>query len=178
MDRIILEHRFTTHQMLVILLGIGFPLIITFITLCSLIPLMHFAIFLFLLINLLLYGILIAIASFKRGFYKKNSKLYKASFSRGKIIFKSKISLVNRPKLSILKFKKSHKYAWYNVANPDMASSFNAFEINILSENHTQRDCILILKNEDNANKAVEFLSNNFALKNEIFNPDFSKGTP
>ncbi|MDT0295568.1 hypothetical protein ACFQ3R_02060 [Mesonia ostreae] len=178
MDRIILEHRFNTHQKLVILLGVGFPLIITFITLCSLIPLMHFVIFLFLLINLLLYGILVAIAFLKRGFYKKNAKLYKASFFYTKLIFKSKIRLVNRPKLAILKFKKAQKYAWFNVANPDMTSSFNAFEINILSENHTQRDCILILKNEDHANNAVEFLSSNFPLKLEMFNPDFSKGTP
>ncbi len=176
MDRIVLEGRFTTHQKLVILLGIGSPLLIIILTLLIKLPAYNFIGYFVLLFFLSIYSVLVAIAFMKRGFYKKNSKLYKASFINKKVILKSKIILTNKPKLSILKFKKYQKYAWFNVANPDMTSEFNSFEINILSENHTIREPILFLKNENNANNAVTFLTENFSLENEIFSPDFSTG--
>jgi len=172
MDRIVLEHRFTTHQKISILFYMGAPLIFIIFTLLR--RDLNEKGYVALLVFCLIYCLLIAIAFLKRGFIKIGTNLYRGSFLFNKLIFKTKIDFTKRPKLSILKFKKNQKLAFFSVANPDIASEFNAFDIYVLNENHTKRDLLLSLKDENNAKKGVAFLTHNFNLKYEDFSPNFN----
>jgi len=77
LDRIVLESRFTTHQKLVILLGIGSPLLIIILTLLIKLPAYNFIGYFVLLFFLSIYSVLVAIAFMKRGFYKKTQSYIK-----------------------------------------------------------------------------------------------------
>ncbi len=175
MTKIVLEDRFTTHQKITFLLYIGAPFIIGIFTLMrmSLNSNLNYKGYLILIILLVIYLFLILIAFLKRGFVKINSKLYKSSFFRGKLIFKKEIDISKTPKIAILQFKKSQKLAWFSIAKPDLATEFNTFEINFLNDKHTKRERILDLKNKDNVEPVIAFLTTNFDLKNEVYSPDF-----
>ena len=175
MNKIVLEDRFTTHQKITFLLYIGAPFIIGIFSLIrmSLNSNLNYKGYLMLVILLAIYFLLISIAFLKRGFVKINSKLYKGSFFRGKLISKKEIDITKTPKMAILKFNKSQKLAWFSAAKPDLATDFNTFEINFLNDNHTKRKRILDLKNKDNVEPVIIFLTTNFDLKNEVYSPDF-----
>ncbi|PZD78659.1 hypothetical protein [Mesonia sp. K7] len=85
----------------------------------------------------------------------------------------TKINLIDKPKLSVLKFKKVQKFAFFSAARPDLGSGFNSYEINILNKNHTKREAILVLKKEENSKKVIEFLTANFSLVHETYSPKF-----
>lgn len=169
MDKIILEDKYTTHQKITFLLYIGAPIIIIIVLLLKLE--LNYKGYLLLTFVITIYLFLISIAFSKKGFLKLNSKLYKASFFRGKLFFKKEIDISKTPKLAILKFKKSQKYSWFSDARPDLASDFNSFEINILNDRHTKIEALMDLSNEKIAQKAVDFLVSNFDLKFEVYSP-------
>lgn len=175
MNKIVLEDRFTTHQKITFLLYIGAPFIICIFALLKSAINSHLNSlgYLILMLFLLIYFFLISIAFLKRGFAKINSKLYKASFFRDTLIFKKEIDISKTPKLAILKFKKSQKFAWFSIAKPDLATDYDTFEINFLNENHTKREQILDLKNKNNIDPTIAFLTANFNLTHEIYSPDF-----
>ena len=89
------------------------------------------------------------------------------------MFIKKRIDISKTPKVAILKFKKSQKFAWFSAAKPDLATAFNSFEINILNDNHTKHKSIIALKKQDNVERAIKFLTTNFDLKNEVFSPNF-----
>lgn len=72
-----------------------------------------------------------------------------------------------------MKFRKSQKMAWFTIARPDLATTFNSFEVNILNKRHTIREPLLTLKKESNAENAIKFLTSKFDLKNEVYCPRF-----
>ena len=112
-------------------------------------------------------------AYLKRGLIKINSKLYKGSFFSGKLFFKTQIDISEKSKVSILKFRKSQKLAWFSIAKPDLATEFDSFEVNILNDNHTNRLPILDLKGENKIEPVIEFLNSKFGLKIEEYSPNF-----
>ncbi len=171
LKRIILEDRFTAHQKISLLLYIGAPFIIFIFFLMTMD--LNYKGFFLLAFLILIYGLIICISFTKRGFVKINLNLYRGLFFRGKLILKKKIDLKDKSKLSILKFQKSQKLAWFAAARPDLATTFNSFEINILNERHTVREEIITLKKEQSAEKAIDFLTLNFQLKNEVYCPRF-----
>jgi hypothetical protein len=171
MNKIILEDRFTTHQKITFLLYLGAPFIIGIVSLTQIN--LNFKGYLAVIVFVTVYIFLVATAFLKRGFIKINSNLYRGSFFRGKLFFKKRIDISKTPKIAILQFKKSQKLAWFSTARPDLATEFNSFEINILNERHTKREPILDLKNKDNVERTVNFLTANFDFKSEIYSPNF-----
>ena len=80
----------------------------------------------------------------------------------------------NRPVVSILKFKKSQKFAFFSAAKPDLSEEFNSFQLFVLTDNHIKRDSVMYFKKEENAQKAIQFLTSDFPLRHEVFSPNFS----
>jgi len=101
--------------------------------------------------------------------------LYKAKFFRGITLFNRKVDLTDRPVISILKFKKSQKYPFFSVARPDLSESFNSFEIFVLNKTHYKRDSVMYFKKEKSADNVIEFLTNDFPLRHEIFSPNYAR---
>ena len=172
-DKIILEERFTTHQKISLILYIGAPFIVSIFYLSISIIDLNIKGYLMLTILILIYGFIILLSFSKKGFLKIKSNLYRGLFFRDKLIFRKRIDLKDRPKISILKFRKTQKLAFFSAARPDLATEFNSFEINILNDKHTKREEIVTLRNIRNAENTIDFLELNFDLKNEIFSPDF-----
>ncbi|WP_437369685.1 hypothetical protein [Maribacter litoralis] len=109
----------------------------------------------------------------KNGLAVKNNELYKADFFLGKLIFKSKVKLSDNPAFSILKLRKRQKVI-YSVASPDASYGLISYDIYLLNEKHTQKKCVMSLRNEMSSKKASEFISTYTELKFEIYSPDFS----
>lgn len=123
---------------------------------------------------LLLFFYLIALAFSSKGLIKNQEKLYTAKFFNGFTLFKSRVTLKDRPVVSVLKFKKRQKYVWFSIAKPDLDKAFNSFEIFVLNERHIKRDSVMYFTNEENSKKAVEFLTTDFPLRHELFSPNFN----
>lgn len=130
--------------------------------------------YLFLMIFLLLFFYLVSLTFSKKGLIKKDHKLFKAKIFNGVTLSKRRVDLTDRPVVSILKFRKSQKMIWFSIAKPDLAKSFNSFEVFVLNDRHIKRDSVMYFETEDNATKALEFLTNNFPLRHELFSPNFS----
>jgi hypothetical protein len=81
--------------------------------------------------------------------------------------------LTDKPVVSILKFKKIQKFAFFSVAKPDLSESFYSFERFVLNKNHFKRDSIMYFKQEKCANDAIEFLTKDFPLRHELFSPNY-----
>lgn len=171
-DSIILESRFTTHQKTHIILSIGAPFIIMIVLLLkmNLNQRGYIALFIFILI----YSLMVCLAFTKRGILKEGSNLYRGLYFKNKRILKKKIGITDKSKISILKFKRSQKMAWFSVARPDLGSEFNAYDITLLNDKHTQKERLVSLSNNDIAEKTIEFLEAHFNLTYEIYSPDFS----
>ena len=170
-EKFISETAFSLHQR-VILIGFSLPPLLFLVALC-LIDL-NWKGYIFFLVILFLFLMFISLAFSKKGLIKKGDKLYKGKFFLGSTIFRRKIKLHNRPVVSILKFKKSQKLSFFSAARPDLGEQFNSFEIFILTGNHIKRDSVMYFKKEENAQKAIQFLTNDFPLRHEVFSPDFS----
>ncbi len=171
MHKIALESRYSLHQK-VMLFGFSFIAFTGFFNLISENLNMLGYLIAFLFFTLSIY--FLALAFSKKGLLKRGQKLYKTSSFLGFIIFRRKISIIERPIVSILKFKKKQKFAFVSSANPDQSETFNSFEIFVLNQRHTKRDSVIYFKKKENADKAIDFLTTNFPLKHEIFSPDFS----
>ncbi len=117
---------------------------------------------------------LLALMFSRKSLIVKKEKLYRSISIFGILLFRKKIKLYDRPIVSILKVKKSQKFAFVSSANPDQSESFSSFEIYVLNKKHTLRDSVVYFKKERNAHEAVNFLIENLPLKLEIFSPDFS----
>lgn len=121
----------------------------------------------------LLFLFLMALAFSKKSLIKNGEKLFKAKSFLGFTLFKRKVDLSERPIVSILKFRKRQKFSFVSAASPDQSESFNSFEIFVLNDRHTKRESVFYFKKEENAKLAVEFLTNDFPLKLEVFSPNF-----
>lgn len=169
-EKIILEDSFVTHQK-VHLLGLVSP-----------IPIFLGELFYYSfnwIGDLIVFGLIctfigaIFLAFSKKGFIKKNGKVYKAKFFRGQLLSRKRISLEDRPVVSLLKFKKRRKYAFFSAAQPDMGYGFNAFEVYALNERHIKRDLLMRFSSEESAEKALEFLTTGLELRQEMYSPNF-----
>lgn len=170
-NKIILEDRFTTHQKIHIILVIGTPLILIIFFLIQMD--LNYKGYLFLLLFIMLYLMLVCFSFTKRGLLKVDTNLYRGLFFYDKLISKTKINLEEKTKISVLKFKKFQKTAWFTVAKPDLGLNFNTFDINLLNDSHTIRNTLISLQSEVKSKETIEFLSEKFNLKYEIYNPDF-----
>ena len=110
----------------------------------------------------------------KKGFVKNNKGIHIGYFSLGKLLILEPIGLINRNKVSILKFKRRQRAAFVSIANPEFSEQFNSFEIYLLNEKHTIKEKVLSLKSDKKAKSAIEFLTKNSKLIYEIYSPDFS----
>lgn len=169
-NNLILEDSFSTHQK-IHLYAISSPVVAILLELLQVDLSWTSPFFVFFFVNLLLLVTVFAFS--KKGFSKSNGKLYKAKFFRGRVLYRSSINILDRPVVSILKFKRSRKYAFFSAAKPDLASSFNSFEVYILNERHTKRDLLMRLKSKEKAEKAIEFLCSEQLLKHEVYSPNF-----
>jgi len=171
-NNIILESRFTTHQKTHLILSIGAPFILVIFLLIRL-DLTYLG-SLVLLLFIISYSAIICLAFTKTGLLKKRDKLYRGLYFAKKLILKKKIDLTNKSKVSILKFKRNQKMAWFSAAKPDLALEYNAFDVTLLNGKHTQKKMLVSLSNKDISKKTVEYLETNFSMKFEIYSPDFS----
>ncbi|MGB7785320.1 MAG: hypothetical protein WBL27_04390 [Salinimicrobium sp.] len=169
-EKIILEDSFNTHQK-VHMLGLASPIPIFLADLSFSNLNWKGDLLVFFLFSILAVVVLFAFS--KKGFIKANGKLYKAKFFRGQVLSRKKINLEDRPVVSILKFKKRRKYAFFAAAQPDMAYGFNAFEVYALNEHHLKRDLLMRLTSEEIAQRALEFLGTGLELRHEVFSPNF-----
>lgn len=119
MEKIVLEYRFTNHQKITFLLYIGAPFLIRLIL--ELGEKSSLKSYLIILFCILVYTFLITVALLRRGLMKIDSSLYKGSFFREKLFFKTKIELSGKSKIAILKLKKAQKLAWFSDAKPDLS---------------------------------------------------------
>jgi hypothetical protein len=169
-EKLISEAGFSLHQK-IILIGFSLPPLLFLVALCFID--LNWRGYIFFLVILILFLMFISLAFSKKGLIKKGDKLYKGKFFFGTTIFRRKVNLHNRPVVSILKFKKSQKLSFFSAAKPDLGEQFNSYEIFVLTENHVKRDSVMYFKNEENAQKAIQFLTNDFPLRYEVFSPDF-----
>ncbi len=169
-DKIVFERSFNLQQKLIIMGFSLFPLLFIIVLLEQNLNWKGYLIF---IVALLLFLYLIALAFSRKGLIKKEQFLYKGKIFRGYTLFKQKIDLTDRPVVSILKFKKRQKFAFFSVAKPDLSHSFNSFEIFVLNANHFKRDSVMYFKEEKSANKAIEFLTRDFPFTHEIFSPQY-----
>ncbi len=169
-QKIALEQHFSLHQKFMLF---GFTLItfllFTRLILSNLKPVGYAVAGVFLLLSLYLLALTFA----QKGVMKRKENLYTILFLFGLIIHRKRVSLVDRPVVSILMFRKKQKFAFVPSANPDQSESFNTFEIFVLNKQHTKREALVYFKSESNAKKVVEFLTQHFPLRFEVFNPDF-----
>ncbi|MDB4180976.1 hypothetical protein N9611_01855 [Flavobacteriaceae bacterium] len=127
-----------------------------------------------LLMFIISYATIVCIAFTKIGLLKKEDKLYRGLYFEKKLILKKKIDVTNKSKVSILKFKRNQKMAWFSAAKPDLSLEYNAFDITLLNDKHTQKETLISLSNKGISKKAVEYLVTNFSMICEIYSPDFS----
>ncbi|WP_029036696.1 hypothetical protein [Salinimicrobium xinjiangense] len=169
-EKLILQDSFTTHQK-IHLLGLSSPVLVIIIDLLGLG--LHWSSPFFILFFAAIILIVAIIAFSKKGFLKSDGKLFKARFFRGKVLFASSINILDRPVISILKFRRSRKYAFFSAAKPDLASSFNSFEVYVLNDRHIKRDLLMRLTSEEKAQQAIGFLTSDLLLRHEIYSPNF-----
>ncbi|MFD1079554.1 hypothetical protein, partial [Longispora fulva] len=167
-QKIILEDSFVTHQK-IHLLGLASPIPIFLAELSYRELNWKGDLLVYFLIGLFTGVVFLAFS--KKGFIKSDGKLYKAKFFRGRVLHRKKISLQDRPVVSILKFRRSRKYAWFSAAKPDLGYDFNSFEIYILNDRHIKRDLLMRFSSEETATAALEFLSSGLDLKPEVYSP-------
>jgi hypothetical protein len=171
MNTIVLEYRFTNHQKSMLLIFMGIPF--TFFIFSSIERNTNFPFYISLTISLICYLLIIVTAFLKRGFLKRDGNLYITSFFLNKPITKTKIDISKKSKITVLKFNKSEKFAWFSIAKPDLSAKFRSFEINVLNDRHTRREIILDLKKKNNVQPTIDFLTSNFDLKYEKYAPNF-----
>ncbi len=169
--KLILESRFTNHQKTHIILTIGgLPLIVIIYS----IVLGHNSTHqLITAISTIIYIVLICLAFTKKGLFKKGETLYRGLFFNKKIILCKKFDLTDKSKVSILKFRKTQKMAWFSDAKPDLGTNFISLDITLLNNKHTQKELLISLRKENKSKRTIEFLNKNFNLKEEIYSPDF-----
>ncbi|RKS42523.1 hypothetical protein BC962_3248 [Gillisia mitskevichiae] len=169
-EKLILETSFSIHQK-IILIVFSLPFLLFIIAILEVD--LNWKGYIIFLLALLFFWAFISLAFSKKGMIKNGGKLYKAKFFQGYTIFKRKVDLNDRPVVSILKSKKRQKFAFFSAAKPDLSESFNTFEIFVLNKNHFKRDSIMYFKNENNAKEAIEFMTKDFPLRHELFNPNY-----
>ena len=116
----------------------------------------------------------------KKGIVIENKLIHIGYYLFGLKIFKQKVEAENMKIITLLKFIKSTNYNYEkrhpsNVTRwePNLNYQSNSFQIFLLNENHTKKKKVLSLVNEQNSNKAIEFIKKNTNLKIEIYNPNF-----
>lgn len=171
--KIILENKFTTHQKTHLILVLGGAVFVLIVKILSLG--MYVKSLMFVSLLTVLFIILISIAFTKKGLTIINDELYRAVFLGEKLIIKKKISLQNKTKIATLKLRGVQKMAWFSDARPDMADTFNKFDIALLNNKHTEKDILISVTNEEKSEQAILFLEQNFKLNHEIYSPDFSE---
>lgn len=169
---IILESKFTSHQKTHILMVFGLPIILVIVKLISLGLDVKNSILTLLFVCLFLVSV--SVTFLKSGLLKEQNSLYRGIYFLGKLIFKKKVSLEDKNKVTILKFKKSQKMAWFSAANPDLTLTFYRSDITLLNDKHTRKEMLVSLDNEHLTNEVLNFLEINFGLKHEVYSPDFS----
>jgi uncharacterized membrane protein YoaT (DUF817 family) len=167
-SKLILEFRFTFHQKLVILISVAVLILLIITYIIEIFQLDDLLLIYTLIIS---YPLLIILALLKKGFLTKERKLFKSYFFLGFGIFNSEVNTNLYPKVTVLQFKKIRKLPWFSIAQPDAATDYNSFEINVLNESHTQRNIIIELKKQKNVKSTIDFLTAHTDLVFEKYSP-------
>jgi hypothetical protein len=171
MKKLILEYRLTNHQKFILSLV---PAVLLLFIMGMFSASLNFKGYIFVFLCSILFVFFVGMVFSRRGLVVKKDKLYIGVFYFNMLIFKKHIDLSEWTKLSILKFRRRQKFAFFTSANPDLSQRFNISDVCLLNEKHTRRLTLISLKNEKNAQNAIGFLSTNFNLKLEIYSPDLS----
>src|SRR5690606_4161245 len=147
MKKLILGYRLTNHQKFILFLA---PAVLLLFIKEMLLASLNFKGYIFVLLCLFLFIFLVVMVFSRRGLVVKNDMLYIGVFYFNILIFKKHIDLSEWTKLSILKFRRKQKFAFFTSANPDLSQRFNFFDICLLNEKHTRRQTVISLKNEEN----------------------------
>lgn len=169
-SRIILEFNLSTHQMTHLSLIALALIVIASAVLRNELILLNV---LKLIGLLILFGFTIMITFSKKGLLQSNNKIYKGYFFGNLLLYKKTVNLNNKIAFAILKLRKKQKMAFFTGANPDLAESFETFDIALLNENHTQKEILISLLKVKNSESVTEFLKNHTNLKLEIYSPNF-----
>lgn len=170
MNPLKLESNFSIYQKLQLSFGALFSFFVIFILSFSDLNFLGYAV---LLIFIFLFIFLLILIFQKIGLLNIDNKLYFAYFIRDKVIYKYEVDLLNKTAFSISKTKKSQKLAFVSAAKPDMASQFSDFTFYLLNDRHTKKDYLVSIVKEENVEKIISFLNENFNLKHESYNPRF-----
>ena len=178
-SQIILESKLTPHQKthisVVMLIPVFFVTIMTLVKHFEQNDLSNITLSFPRLIPLVIALIILIMLLFlKEGILKKNNDLYQGTYLFGKLLIKKKVSLLDKPKVAILKLRKRQKMAWFSIANPDQALSYHKNDITLLNDKHTRKELLVSLDDENLANKTISFLEENFNLTFETYSPDFN----
>ncbi|MEY8847305.1 hypothetical protein AB9K26_00695 [Psychroserpens sp. XS_ASV72] len=170
-DKLILEYNLSSHQMIhTSLIGLA----ILCIAITGVNEISGYLLYIFIIGITILLGIITIITFSRKGFVKVDGKVFKGYFFGKNLLLKKTIDITDKNAFTILKLRKKQKMAFFAAANPDMAQSFDCYDIAFLNKKHTIKEVVLSLKKEKNSKLATEFLSKNTDLKLEIYSPDFS----
>jgi hypothetical protein len=111
----------------------------------------------------------------KKGLIIDQDGLNNAHFFNKYCIYKRKIYLTNKSKISILKLRKSQNLSSIGIIYPSSSHSFNRFDVYALNDKHTIKQEIVALHSLEKAEQTVEFLTKYLKLKLEIYSPNFRK---
>ena len=166
-----LEYNFTTHQIIHISIFTVISGILTWRFLFNYYSQTHIIKG---ILSLIIFIFLVTLTLSKKGLVKNNIHLYKGIFIFNILLLKKKIDLKDKVSFSILKFRKSQKYAFFSAAYPDASHSFNTFDLYLLNQKHTEKDLLISLKKENNSKLATDFIASFKDFNYEIYSPDFS----
>ncbi|MGM0636572.1 MAG: hypothetical protein ACQESK_10945 [Bacteroidota bacterium] len=125
-------------------------------------------------IPIALFSYIILLAFTKKGLMVHKGKLFRTCTFNSKVLYRKRIKTTGFTDISTLYFTKSQPMALMSVAlNPGISEEYQINEINLLNENHTHREPILNLKKKTAAQSAIEFLTRQFLLKENKYNPRF-----
>lgn len=167
-EKVILEDRFKLHEKFILIFLPGVVVLMIILKLNQ-----EWISSLF-LISILFSIILVMITLFafsKKGLLINNTELFKAFFFSNVLIRKIKIDLKTKTDVAILKSRSSIRPAYSISENFDTEMKFNKFNISLLDTKHRNKTLLISLLSEEKALNGIQFLTNNFELKHEKYNP-------
>ncbi len=109
----------------------------------------------------------------KKGLIIEDKRLFNGYFFLNYLLIKRNIDLSDKSAVSILRLRKSQNLPSVGIVYPSSSHSFYRFEVYLLNIKHTIKKELINFKKEKNAEKTIDFLTNNLNLKFEKYNPRF-----
>lgn len=95
---------------------------------------------------------------FHNGLVYQNNTLYRAKILENFVFSKKEIKVANAHDVVILRYNISTVPNWHYVKGNGLVNFTHVYEVHLLNEKHSNRNCILSFNKRVNAEKAAEFI--------------------